>query len=61
MVTCEPADLRAERTMTAPVRVIEGLSKSTETRDWSWKFNQYKQVPSLKHYLPVSQETCLVE
>jgi Uma2 family endonuclease len=61
MVTCAPDDLRAERTITAPVLVIEVLSKSTETRDRSWKFNQYKQLPSLKHYLLVSQTTCLVE
>ena len=61
MVTCAPDDLRAERTITSPVLVIEVLSKSTETRDRSWKFNQYKRVTLLKHYLLVSQETCLVE
>ena len=61
MVTCAPDDLLAERTMKAPTLVIEVLSKSTETRDRSWKFNQYKQLPSLKHYLLVSQATCLVE
>ncbi|MGY3090097.1 Uma2 family endonuclease [Hymenobacter sp. UYAg731] len=60
-VTCEPADLLAERTMKSPILVIEVLSKSTEIRDRSWKFNQYKQLPSLKHYLLVSQATCLVE
>lgn len=61
MVTCLPADLQAERTMKAPVLLIEVLSKSTETRDRSWKFNQYKMLPSLRHYLLVSQVTCLVE
>ena len=61
MVTCAPTDLQAERTVTSPVLLIEVLSKSTETRDRSWKFNQYKQLPSLKHYLLVSQATCLVE
>ena len=60
-VTCAPADLLAERTMRSPVLLIEVLSKSTETRDRSWKFNQYKELPSLKHYLLVSQTTCLVE
>lgn len=60
-VTCAPADLLAERTMKSPVLLIEVLSKSTETRDRSWKFNQYKQLPSLRHYLLVSQATCLVE
>ena len=61
MVTCAPDDLLAERTMKSPTLVIEVLSKSTETRDRSWKFNQYKQLPSLRHYLLVSQATCLVE
>lgn len=60
-VTCAAADLLAERTMKSPVLLIEVLSKSTETRDRSWKFNQYKQIPSLRHYLLVSQYTCLVE
>jgi Uma2 family endonuclease len=61
LVTCDPVDLQAERTMTAPILLIEVLSKSTENRDRSWKFNQYKQLPSLRHYLLVSQTTCLVE
>ncbi len=61
MVTCAPDDLRAERTMKEPVLVVEVLSKSTESIDRTWKFNQYKQLPSLKHYLLVSQTTCSVE
>ena len=61
LVTCAPADLVAQRTVEAPVLLIEVLSKSTANRDRSWKFNQYKQLPSLQHYLLVSQTTCLVE
>ncbi|MDQ2771623.1 MAG: Uma2 family endonuclease [Bacteroidota bacterium] len=61
MVTCNPTDLLAECRITSPVLLIEVLSKSTQTRDRSWKFNQYKQIPSLRHYLLVSQYTCLVE
>ncbi len=60
-VTCTPADLAAERTIESPVLLIEVLSKSTANRDRSWKFNQYKQLPTLRHYLLVSQTTCLVE
>lgn len=60
-VTCTPTDLRAERTIREPVLLIEVLSKSTEGHDRTWKFNQYKQLPSLKHYLLVSQTTCSVE
>jgi Uma2 family endonuclease len=61
MVTCAPDDLLAARTITSPVLVIDVLSKPTETRDRSWKFNQYKHLRSLQHYLLVSQTTCLVE
>ncbi len=61
LVTCAPTDLLADRTVEAPILLIEVLSKSTANRDRSWKFNQYKQLPSLRHYLLVSQSTCLVE
>ena len=61
MVTCQPDDIEAERTMHHPVLIIEILSPSTADHDRSWKFNQYKQLPSLQHYLLVSQHTCLVE
>ena len=60
-VTCASADLRAERIIREPALLIEVLSKSTESHDRTWKFNQYKQLPSLKHYLLVSQTTCSVE
>ncbi|MBD2715979.1 Uma2 family endonuclease [Microvirga sp. STR05] len=61
MVTCHPDDIEAERTMHHPVLIIEILSPSTADHDRSWKFNQYKRLPSLQHYLLVSQHTCLVE
>ncbi|ALD21736.1 Uma2 family endonuclease [Hymenobacter sp. DG25A] len=61
MVTCDADDLAAERTMHHPVLIIEILSPSTADHDRSWKFNQYKQLSSLQHYLLVSQHTCLVE
>ena len=61
VVTCSPADLSAKRIIEAPVLLIEVLSKSTANRDRSWKFNRYRQLASLRHYLLVSQGTCLVE
>ena len=61
LVTCAPTDLAAQRTVTEPVLIAEVLSKSTANRDRSWKFNQYKNLASLRHYLLVSQTTCLVE
>jgi Uma2 family endonuclease len=60
-VTCHSEDAEAERIMRHPVLIIKILSPSTADHDRSWKFNQYKQLPSLQHYLLVSQHTCLVE
>jgi Uma2 family endonuclease len=40
---------------------VEVLSPSTEAYDRGLKFNQYKKLPSLRHYLLVSQKTWLVE
>lgn len=40
---------------------MEVLSPSTESYDRGQKFNQYKKLPSLRHYLLVSQQTWLVE
>jgi Uma2 family endonuclease len=61
MVTCHPDDVEAERVMRHPVLIIEILSPSTADHDRSWKFRQYQQLPSLQHYVLVSQHTCLVE
>ena len=61
VVTCNLDDLKDGRTIKSPLLIIEVLSKSTENRDRSWKFDQYKKLPSLRHYLLVSQKTTLVE
>jgi Uma2 family endonuclease len=61
LVTCHPEDVNEQRTMRHTVLIIEILSPSTADHDRSWKFNQYKQLPSLQHYLLVSQHTCLIE
>ena len=61
MITCDPDDQRAKRILHAPVLLIEVLSPSTAEYDRGRKFNQYKQLPSLQHYLLVSQTSWLVE
>ena len=61
MITCDPADQQAKRVLKAPVLLIEVLSPSTAEYDRGRKFNQYKQLPSLQHYLLVSQTSWLVE
>lgn len=44
-----------------PDLIVEVLSDSTEAYDRGAKFALYRQIPSLKHYLLVSQSQPLVE
>ena len=48
-------------TLLNPVLLIEVLSESTEDYDRGMKFKQYRQLPSLKEYLVVSQTEPLIE
>ena len=61
MVSCDPHDQRESQQLHSPVLIVEVLSPSTEAYDRGLKFNQYKKLPSLRHYLLVSQKTWLVE
>lgn len=56
MVSCDPADQHKSQQLHSPVLIVEVLSPSR-----GLKFNQYKKLPSLRHYLLVSQATWLVE
>lgn len=47
--------------MRQPHLLLEVLSPETADFDRAVKFNQYRQLPSLRHYLLVSQKTWLVE
>ena len=61
VVSCDPQDQQESRRLHHPVLIVEVLSPSTEAYDRGLKFNQYKKLPSLRHYLLVSQKTWLVE
>lgn len=61
MVSCDPHDQRESQQLHSPLLIVEVLSPSTEAYDRSVKFNQYKKLLSLRHYLLVSQTTWLVE
>ena len=61
VVSCDPQDQRESRRLHHPLLIVEVLSPSTEAYDRGLKFNQYKKIPSLRHYLLVSQKTWLVE
>lgn len=51
LVTCDPADLRAEQVMRHPVLILEVLSPSTAAFDRGEKFRAYRQLDSLREYV----------
>ena len=61
VVSCDAHDQHESRRLHHPVLIVEVLSPSTATYDRGLKFNQYKKLPSLRHYVLVSQKTWLVE
>lgn len=60
-VVCDPVELVVDRadTVTNPVILVEVLSEATADYDRGEKFTLYKSVPSLLHYLLVSQTEIL--
>ncbi|WP_372896602.1 Uma2 family endonuclease [Stieleria sp.] len=48
-------------TLLSPVVLIEVLSKSTESYDRGAKFEQYRHLKSLRHYLLIAQDRIHVE
>ena len=61
MVSCHDEDQHAKHEYRHPILIAEVLSPSTEAYDRGLKFNQYKKLPSLRHYLLVSQKIWMVE
>ena len=61
VVSCDPQDQHERQRLHHLVLIVEVLPPSTEAYDRGLKFNQYKKLPSLRHYLLVSQKTWLVE
>jgi Uma2 family endonuclease len=51
----------ARTTLLNPAVIIEVLSDSTEAYDRGEKFRQYRNIPSLREYLLVSQKSISVE
>ncbi len=54
-------DDQQNNTLLNPQAIFEVLSSSTETYDRGNKFAHYRKLPSLKHYILVSQEKILIE
>ena len=62
-VVCGPVqyDETEPNAITNPLLVVEVLSPTTESLDRGEKFRAYRQLPSLKEYILVSQEHAVVE
>ncbi|NEX22430.1 Uma2 family endonuclease [Thiorhodococcus mannitoliphagus] len=60
---CEPPRFEDNKvdTLLNPGLIVEVLSQSTESDDRGAKFAHYRNLPSLAHYLLVSQTECRVE
>lgn len=61
ILSCDPGDLGADYMLKNPTVLIEVLSKSTETTDRAFKWERYQRLPSLMHYLLVSQDRYSVD
>ena len=59
--TCHPNDFNAENFIQNPTIIVEVLSDSTELYDRTQKWEQYRKIKSLRHYLLVSQKKYEVE
>jgi Uma2 family endonuclease len=55
VVTCSPLDLTTP-VIAEPVIIVEVMSPSSEADDAGRKWFSYRKIPSLKHYLVLSQE-----
>ncbi len=62
-VVCGPrvSDLEDRNTIVNPTVLFEVLSASTEAYDRGEKFESYKQIASLRHYVLVAQDALRVE
>ena len=62
-VVCGPSERDPDhrQTVVNPTAIVEVLSDSTEEYDRADKFEQYKQIPSLQHYVLVSHRERALE
>jgi len=61
ILTCHGFDRESETTIRYPSLLVEVLSKATQDNDRGLKWQYYKNIPTLQHYLLVSQEESLAE
>lgn len=61
LVSCNPTDRQDLYLVRQPVLIAEILSPSTAEYDRTTKFENYQKMPSLRHYLLLSQAAWIVE
>lgn len=61
VVSCDPVDRHDPYMVRQPLLIIEILSPSTAEYDRTTKFDNYQKMPSLRHYLLISQAAWIVE
>jgi Uma2 family endonuclease len=61
MLTCNEVDKQERYIIKNPMLIVEVLSKSTADSDKSFKWQRYKKISSLQHYILVSQYEVLIE
>ena len=61
MVSYDPVDRHDPYQWQHPVLIAKILSPSTAEYDRTGKFARYQTLPSLRHYLLISQATWVVE
>ena len=60
VVTCAPIDLTTP-VVALPVIIVEVMSPASEADDTGRKWLSYQKIPSLRHYLVLAQDRCLVQ
>ena len=56
MIACEDDDSEDEEILSNPIALFEVLSPSTRGRDRGVKFDLYRAIPSLRHYVLVEPD-----
>jgi len=61
LVTCDPADHRADQFMRAPTLIVEVLSPATAAYDRGEKFAAYRRIPSLRDFVLIDPDLRRIE
>ncbi len=60
VLTCDPEDTH-QQMIKSPVLIVEVESPSTFQHDHTFKWMQYRKIPSLRYYMMVAQDSISVE